>query len=135
MVNDGQYEKKVSWSSLEMNQRHNKKAQYNWDVLIQILFDTIIIIYIWIILTLLIPLRADLGLELARFTQLKRCTRFDDFIMLVWGQGWIFQMAAGSLPVQEACGSQNSLYRGQIQKFLQSCKNHQIPRYNDSEKV
>ena len=32
--------------------------------------------------------------------------------MLVWVQG--FHIAAGSHPVQEALGSQDSLYRGQI---------------------
>ena len=31
-------------------------------------------------------------------------------------------IAAGSHHVQEACGSQDSLYRGQIQKFLQCCQ-------------
>ena len=33
------------------------------------------------------PYLNTLGLELARFTQLKRHTRFDDFLMLVLGQG------------------------------------------------
>ena len=40
-----------------------------------------------------------LGLELARFTQLKRHTRYDDIDMLVWDQGLIFHIAAVSLPV------------------------------------
>ena len=57
--------------------------------------------------------------------------------MLVWVQGSPFHIAAGSHPVQEAWGSQDSLYRGQIQKLLQLSKT--IPRdsscYNDSEKV
>ena len=37
--------------------------------------------------------------------------------------------AAGPHPVQEAWGSQDSLYRGQIQKLLQCCREpyHQIP--------
>ena len=41
-----------------------------------------------------------LGLEPARFTQLKRHTRFDDFVMLVWGQESMFHIAAVSLPVK-----------------------------------
>ena len=52
-------------------------------------------------------------------THLKRNKRFDNFIMLVWAQGSPFHIAAGSHPVQEAWGSQDSLYRGQIQKLLQ----------------
>ena len=36
--------------------------------------------------------------------------------MLVWVQGSLFHTAAGSHPVQEALGSQDSLYRGQIKK-------------------
>ena len=70
-----------------------------------------------------------IGRALARFIQLKRHTRFDNFIMLVWGQGSIFHIAAGSHPVQEAWGSQDSLYRGQIQKLLQCCQKpyQQIP--------
>ena len=47
--------------------------------------------------------------------------KFDNFIMLVWGQGSIFHIAAGSHPAQEALGSQDSLYMGQIQKLLQGC--------------
>ena len=49
--------------------------------------------------------------------------------MLVWVQGSPFHVAAGSHPVQEAWGSQDSLYRGQIQKWLQSCQKpyQQIP--------
>ena len=42
--------------------------------------------------------------------------------MLVWVQGSPFHIAAGSHPVQEAWGSQDSLYRGQIQKLLQCCQ-------------
>ena len=38
--------------------------------------------------------------------------------MFVWVQGSPFHIAAGSHPVQEAWGSQDSLYRGQIQKLL-----------------
>ena len=55
--------------------------------------------------------------------------RFDNFIMLVWVQGSPFHIAAGAHPVQEAWGSQDSLYRGQIQKLLQCCQElyHQIP--------
>ena len=41
-----------------------------------------------------------LGREQTRFTQLKRHTRFDDFVMLAWGQGSMFDIAAVSLPVQ-----------------------------------
>ena len=40
------------------------------------------------------------GLELARFTQLKRHTRFDDFVIMVWGQGSMFDIAVVSRPVQ-----------------------------------
>ena len=51
--------------------------------------------------------------------------------MLVWVQGSPFHrpIAAGSHPVQEAWGSQDSLYRGQIQKLLQCCQKpfQQIP--------
>ena len=42
--------------------------------------------------------------------------------MLVWVQGSLCHIAAGSHPIQEARGSQDSLYRGQIQKFLQCCQ-------------
>ena len=35
-----------------------------------------------------------IGLELARFTQLKWHTRFDDFVMLVWGQESVFHIAS-----------------------------------------
>ena len=79
-----------------------------------------------------------IGRTLAKFTQLKRNKRFDNFIMLVGVQGLLFHIAAGSHPVQEAWGSQDSLYRGQIQKLLQCCQKT-IPTdssyYNDSEKV
>ena len=66
---------------------------------------------------------------LHKFTQLKRNKRFDNFIMLVWVQESPFHIAAGSHPVQEASGSQDSLYRGQIQKLLQCCQKpfQQIP--------
>ena len=49
--------------------------------------------------------------------------------MLVLVQGSPFHIAAGSYPVQEAWGSHNSLYRGQIQKLLQCCREpyQQIP--------
>ena len=49
--------------------------------------------------------------------------------MLVGVQGSLFHNAAGSRPVQEAWGSQDSLYRSQIQKLLQYCQNpyQQIP--------
>ena len=43
-----------------------------------------------------------LGQTLARFTQLKRDKRFNNFIMLVWGQESIIHIAAGSHPVHEA---------------------------------
>ena len=70
-----------------------------------------------------------LGRKLRKFTQLKRNKRFDNFIMLVWVQGSPLDIAAGSHPVQEAWGSQDSLYRGQIQKLLQCCREpyNQIP--------
>ena len=76
------------------------------------------------------PMEAHLiGRPLAKFTQLKRNKRFDNFIMLVGVQGSLFHIAAGSHPVQEAWGSQDSLYRGQIQKLLQCCRDpyQQIP--------
>ena len=66
--------------------------------------------------------RRQLGLTLARFTHLKRHTRFDDFIMLVWGQGSIFHNGAGPLLGQGTWVLQNSLYRGQFQKLLQCCQ-------------
>ena len=49
--------------------------------------------------------------------------------MWVWVQGSPFHIAAGSHPVQEAWGSQDSLYGGQIQKLLQCCQKQfqQIP--------
>ena len=70
-----------------------------------------------------------MGRKLRKFTQLKRNKRFDNFIMLVWVQKSPFHIAAGSHPVQEAWGSQDSLYRGQIQNLLQCCREpyHQIP--------
>ena len=42
--------------------------------------------------------------------------------MLVGVQGSLCHIAAGSYPVQDAWGSQDSLYRGQIQKLLQCCQ-------------
>ena len=39
---------------------------------------------------------------LAKFTQLKRNKKFDNFIMLVWIQRSLFHIAAGSHPLQEA---------------------------------
>ena len=41
----------------------------------------------------------------------------------------IVHIAAGSYPVQWARGSEISLYRGQIEKFLELCQNHiqQVP--------
>ena len=51
-------------------------------------------------------------------TQLKRHKRFDNLVMLGWGQGSIFHIAAVSLPVPKVRGVINSLYRGQIQKLL-----------------
>ena len=73
--------------------------------------------------------RHVLGRTLAKFTQLKRNKRFDNFIMLVGVQGSLFHIAVGSHPVQEAWGSQDSLYRGQIQKLIQWCQKpyQQIP--------
>ena len=70
-----------------------------------------------------------IGRKLRKYTQLKRNKRFDNFIMLVWIQKAPFHIAARSHPVQEARGSQDSLYRGQIQKLLQCCRDpyHQIP--------
>ena len=70
-----------------------------------------------------------LGRKLRKFTQLKRNKRFDNFIRLVLVQESPFHIAVGSHPVQEAWGSQDSLYRGQIQKLLQCCREpyHQIP--------
>ena len=69
-----------------------------------------------------------LGRTLAKFNQLKRSKRFDNFIILVWVQGSLFHIAAGSHPVQKTWGSQDSLYRGQIQ-MLQCCQKpyQQIP--------
>ena len=60
-------------------------------------------------------IRLILGQRLAKFNQLKRNKKFDNFIMLVWVQGSLFHIAARSHPVQEVWGSQDSLYRGQIQ--------------------
>ena len=64
----------------------------------------------------------QVGRTLRKFTQLKRNKRFDNFIMLIWVQGSPFHIAAGSHTVQEALGSQDSLYRGQIQKLFQCCQ-------------
>ena len=79
-----------------------------------------------------------IGWTPAVFNHLKRNKTFDHFIMLVWVQGSPFHIAAGSHPVQEAWGSQDSLYRDQIQKLLQWSQKT-IPTdsscYNDSEKV
>ena len=50
--------------------------------------------------------------------------------MLVWGQGSVFHIAAGSHPGQEAWGSQDSLYvQGSKLKLLQGCQKpyQQIP--------
>ena len=73
-----------------------------------------------------------IGWTLTKLTQLKRKKkkRFDNFIMLVGVQGSLFHIAAGSHPVQEeAWGSHDSLYSGQIQKLLQCCQkpHQQIP--------
>ena len=66
-----------------------------------------------------------------------------NFIMLVWVQGSVFQIAAGSHPEQEIWGSHDSLYPGlyrdQIQKLLRCCREpcqHATDSscYNDSEK-
>ena len=77
-----------------------------------------------------------LGRTLAKFNQLKGNNTFDMFILLVWVQGSLFHIAAGSHPVQEAWGSQDNLYRGQI---VASMLSRTIPTdsscYNDSEKV
>ena len=57
--------------------------------------------------------------------------------MLVGVQGSLFHIAAGSQPVQETWGSQDSLYKGQIQKVA-SLLSRPIPTdsscYTDSEK-
>ena len=45
---------------------------------------------------------------------MKRNKQFDNFIMLVWGQGLIFHIAARSHPVQEAWGSQDSVQGSKI---------------------
>ena len=75
------------------------------------------------------PLALDSRPDATEVAQLKRNKRFDNFIMLVWVQGSPFHIAAGSHPVQVAWGSQDSLYRGQIQKLLQCCQKpfQQIP--------
>ena len=65
-----------------------------------------------------------LGRTLPKFTQLKRNKRFDNFIMLVWVQGSPFHIAAGSHPVQEAWGSQDSLYRGKFKSCFNVVENH-----------
>ena len=72
---------------------------------------------------------SQIGWTLRNFSQLKRNKRFYNFIMLVWVQGSPFHIAAGTHPVQEAWGSQDSLCRGQIQKLLQCCREpyQQIP--------
>ena len=49
-----------------------------------------------------------LGRTLGKFTQLKRNKRFDNLIMLVGVQGSLFHVAAGTHPVQETWGSQDS---------------------------
>ena len=61
---------------------------------------------------------------LRMFTQLKRNKRFDNFIMLVWVQGSPFHIAAGSHPVQEAWGSQDSLYRVKFKSCFNVVENH-----------
>ena len=63
-----------------------------------------------------------------------------NFFMLVWVQGSVFQIAAGSHPEQEIWGSHDSLYRDQIQKLLRCCREpyqHATDSscYNDSEKT
>ena len=67
--------------------------------------------------------------------KLKRNKRFDNSVKLVWIQGSLCHIAAGSHPVQEAWGSQDSLYIGQIQKLLQCCQKLHMPTgsscYND----
>ena len=67
---------------------------------------------------------AQIGRTLAKFNQLKRNKRFDNFIMLVWVQGSLFHIAARSHSVQEAWRSQDSLYRGQIQSCFNVVENH-----------
>ena len=71
--------------------------------------------------TWVIQWKNNIGWTLAKFIQLRRNKSFDNFIMLVWVQGSLFHIAAGSHPVQEAGGSQDNLYRCQIQKLLQYC--------------
>ena len=83
------------------------------------------------------PVANILGRTLANFNQLKRNKRFDNSIMLVWVKWSLIHIAARSHPVQKAGGgSQDSLYRGQIQKLLQWCKKHtkRFFCYNDSVK-
>ena len=63
----------------------------------------------------------SIGRTIPKFTQLERNKRFDNFIMLVWVQGSPFTIGAGSHPVQEAWASQDNLYMGQIEKWLQCC--------------
>ena len=43
-----------------------------------------------------------IGQTLAKFNQLKRNKRFDNFIMMVWVQGSLIYIAARSHPVQKA---------------------------------
>ena len=49
---------------------------------------------------------------LAKFDQLKRNKRFDNFIMLVWVQGSLFHIAAGSHHVQETWGGHKIVCTG-----------------------
>ena len=71
------------------------------------------------------PLKNIEGLSPPRPRFLSLC----NFIMLVWVQGSVFQIAAGSHPVQEIWGSHDSLYRDLIQKLLRCCREpyQQIP--------
>ena len=58
------------------------------------------------------------------FTQLKRNKRFDKLSMLVEVQGSPIYIAAGSHPVQEAWGPQDSMYIGQFKSCFNVVKNH-----------
>ena len=71
-----------------------------------------------------VGMRSVIGLELARFTQLKRHERFADLFMLVRDQGSVFHIAAGSHPVQEAWGHKIVCTGVKFKSCFNDVKNH-----------
>ena len=76
----------------------------------------------------------DIGRTPAQFTQLKRHTRFDDFIMFLQGQVSIFHIAAMSRHVQSAC-SHKIVCTGIKFKSLSNVVSNNTNRFLESQRV